>query len=91
MSRQGISKDVLKVVKKATGKKLSEQSLKKIANGINQKTLQDGAELRKLIDKVSKLVNIPVSNELANEIIKAVKKTGTIDQLEKTMKMMMNK
>jgi uncharacterized protein YpuA (DUF1002 family) len=91
MSRQGISKDVLNVVKKATGKKLSEQSIKKIASGISQKTLQDGAELRKLIDKVSKLVNIPVSNELANEIIKAVKKTGTIDQLEKTMKQMMNK
>jgi uncharacterized FlaG/YvyC family protein len=91
MSRQGISKDVLNVVKKATGKKLSEQSIKKIASGISQKTLQDGAELRKLIDKVSKLVNIPVSNELANEIIKVVKKTGTIDQLEKTMKQMMNK
>jgi uncharacterized protein YpuA (DUF1002 family) len=91
MSRQKISKDVLNVVKKTTGKQLSEQALKKIASGVNQKTIQDGAELRKLIDKVSKLVNIPVSNETANEIIKAVKKTGNIDNLESMMKKMMKK
>jgi DNA polymerase III delta subunit len=91
MSQQEISKDVLNKVKKATGKKLSEQSLKKIASGVNQKTIKDGAELRKLIDKVSNLVNIPVSNETANEIIKSVKKTGNTEQLENMMKKMMNK
>jgi hypothetical protein len=37
MSQQGISKDVLNEVKKTTGKQLSEQSLKTIASGINQK------------------------------------------------------
>jgi uncharacterized protein YpuA (DUF1002 family) len=91
MSREEISKDVLNVVKKATGKQLSEQSLKTIASGVNQKTIQDGAELRKLIDKVSKLVNVPVSKETANEIIKAVQKTGNIEQLENMMKTMMKK
>jgi hypothetical protein len=91
MSRQGISKDVLNAVKNTTGKQLSEQSLKTIASGINQKTLQDGEELGKLIDKISKLVNIPVSNETANEIINTVKKTGNIEQLENMMKMMMKK
>jgi uncharacterized protein YpuA (DUF1002 family) len=91
MSRKGISKDVLNAVKKTTGKQLAEQAVKKIASGINQKTIQDGAELRKVIDKVSKLVNIPVSNETANEIIKAVKKTGNIEQLENMMKKMMKK
>jgi hypothetical protein len=91
MSQQGISKNVLNVVKKATGKQLSEQSLKKIASGVNQKTLQDGAELQKLIDKVSNLVNIPVSKETSNAIIKAVKKTGSFDQLENMINMMMKK
>jgi uncharacterized protein YpuA (DUF1002 family) len=91
MSQQGISKDVLNAVKKTTGKPLSEQAVKKIASGINQKTIQNPAELRKLIDNVSKLVNIPVSNETANEIIKAVKKNGNIDQLENMMKRMMKK
>jgi hypothetical protein len=91
MSKKGISKDVLNVVKKATGKQLSEQSLKTIAGGVNQKTIKDGAELRKLIDKVSKLVNVPVSNETANEIIKSVKKTGNTEQLEDMIKMMMKK
>jgi uncharacterized protein YpuA (DUF1002 family) len=91
MSRQGISKDVLNVVKKTTGKKLSEQALKKIASGVNQKTIQDGAELQKLIDKVSKLVNIPVSKETSNAIIKAVKSIGNIEELENMMKMMMKK
>jgi uncharacterized protein YpuA (DUF1002 family) len=91
MSRQGISKDVLNVVKKTTGKQLTEQAIKKIADGVTQKTIQDGAELRKLIDKVSKLVNIPVSNETANQIIKAVKQTGNIEQLENMMKKMMKK
>jgi uncharacterized protein YpuA (DUF1002 family) len=70
---------------------VSEQSLKTIASGVNQKTLQDGAELRKLIDKVSKLVNIPVSNETANGIINAVKKNVNFDQLENMIKMMMKK
>jgi hypothetical protein len=91
MSQQGVPKDVLNVVKKATGKQLSEQSLKTIANGVNQKTMQDGAELRNLIDKVSKMVNIPVSNETSDEIIKAVKKSGNIGQLENIMKTMMKK
>jgi L-serine deaminase len=59
MSEQGISKDVLNAVKKATGK--------------------------------SKMVNIPVSNETADEIIKAVKNTGNIGQLENLMKTMMKK
>jgi uncharacterized protein YpuA (DUF1002 family) len=91
MSRQEISKDVLNAVKKTTGKPLSEQAVKKLASGVNQKTIQDAAELRKLIDKVSKLVNIPVSDQTTNEIIKAVKKAGNIDQLENMMKMMMKK
>jgi uncharacterized protein YpuA (DUF1002 family) len=91
MSRQEISKDVLNAVKKATGKPLSEQAVKTIASGINQKTIQNPAELRKLIDKVSKLVNIPVSNETANEIIKGVKKTGNTEQLENMMKNMLKK
>jgi uncharacterized protein YpuA (DUF1002 family) len=91
MSRKGISKDVFNVLKKTTGKQLSEQALKKIASGVNQKTIQDGADLRKLNDKVSKLVNIPVSKETSNAIIKAVKSIGNIEQLENMMKMMMKK
>jgi uncharacterized protein YpuA (DUF1002 family) len=91
MSRQRISKDVLNTVKNATGKQLSEQAVKTIASGVNQKTIQDEAELRKLIDKVSKLVNVPVSNETTNEIIKAVKKVGNTEQLQNIMKMMMKK
>jgi uncharacterized protein YpuA (DUF1002 family) len=91
MSRQRISKDVLNTVKNATGKQVSEQAVKTIASGVNQKTIQDEAELRKLIDKVSKLVNVPVSNETTNEIIKAVKKVGNTEQLQNIMKMMMKK
>jgi uncharacterized protein YpuA (DUF1002 family) len=91
MSRQGIAKDVLNTVKKTTGKQVSEKSLKKIASGITRKTIQDGAELRKLIDKVSKLVNITVSNETANGIIKVVQTIGNSEQLENMMKMMMKK
>jgi hypothetical protein len=37
MSQQGISKDVLNAVSKATGNQLSEQAVKAIASGINQK------------------------------------------------------
>jgi transaldolase len=74
---------------------MSQQGVSKdVLNAVkkaNQKTMQDGAELRKLIDKVSKMVNIPVSNETTNEIIKAVKKSGSIEQLENIMKMMMKK
>ncbi|WP_244863173.1 hypothetical protein [Paenibacillus cisolokensis] len=44
-----------------------------------------------MINKVSKLVNIPIRNETANEIIKAVKNNGNIEQLENMMKKMMKK
>ncbi len=92
MSNKNISKDVLSVVKKRTGKNVSEGDIKKLASGVGPKTIQSEQQLRKLIQNVSKMVNVPVSEATVNEIIQAVKKSGVSpDNMEQMMKMMMGK
>jgi hypothetical protein len=88
----GLSKDVLNLVKKKTGKKVSEQTLKKIASGVTPKTLNSDAQLKTLIQQISKTVNVPVSTSTANEIVRAIKSSGgNITSLEKLIKSMIKK
>jgi uncharacterized protein YpuA (DUF1002 family) len=87
-----LSKDVLKLVKNKTGKQVSEQALKKIASGVTPKTLNSDAQLKTLIQQISKTVNVPVSNSTVNEIVRALKSSGgNIASLEKLIKSMIKK
>ncbi|NBI30458.1 stage VI sporulation protein F [Chengkuizengella marina] len=87
-----LSKDVLDVVKKKTGKKVSHKEIEKIASGVKPSTLQNEKELRELILSVSKMVKVPVAESTINEIIKAVKGSGfNTGQLEQMMQGMMKK
>jgi uncharacterized protein YpuA (DUF1002 family) len=85
MTNKDLSKDVLNVVKKKTGKSVTEKDIYKIASGVKPSTVQSDAQLRQLITQVSGLVNIKVSEATIQEIIKAVKNskldTGNIQQL----------
>jgi uncharacterized protein YpuA (DUF1002 family) len=88
--KKDLSKDVLNVVKKKTGKNITPQDINKLANGVKPSTLQSEEQLRKLIKQVSNMVNVPVSEATVNEIIHAVKASKMNPQnLEQMMKMMM--
>lgn len=92
MANKDVSKDVLNVVKKKTGKAVSEKDIQKLASGVKPSTMKSEAELRQLIQKVSDLVNVKVPEHTVNEIIQAVKSSkldsGNLQQL---MGMMLGK
>jgi uncharacterized protein YpuA (DUF1002 family) len=89
MSNKNVSKDVLNVVNKKTGKNVSEKDIQKLASNVKPSTMQSEASLRQLIKQVSGLVNANVSENTVNEIIHAVKSSNmnsnNIEQLVKTM------
>jgi uncharacterized protein YpuA (DUF1002 family) len=92
VENKDVSKDVLNVVKKKTGKSVSEKDIQKIASGVKPSTMQSEAQLRQLIKQVAGLVNATVSEDTMNEIIRAVKSSkldpGNMQQL---MNMMLGK
>lgn len=89
MPNKDISKDVLNIVKKKTGKNVSSKDLHKLASGVKPSTVQSEAQLRQLIKQVSSLVNVPVSEATTKEIIGAIKQskmnTNNLEQLIKAM------
>lgn len=85
-------KDLLGAVNKKTGKKITENSIKKIASGVTPSTVHNEAQLRQLIKQVSAMANVPVSEDTIKEIIGAVKKSGmSLNSLESLIKMMVKK
>jgi|GEM_PF-716165 uncharacterized protein YpuA (DUF1002 family) len=89
MVKRNLSSDVLKLVNNKTGKKVSPTDVKRLAGKVTQKTMQDEAQLRKLIKQVGALVNVNVSEQLTNEIVQAVRKSGmnpsNLDQMIRMM------
>lgn len=87
MTNKNMSKDVLNIVKKKTGKTVEEKDIYKLASGVKPSTMQSDAQLRQLIKQVSALVNVPVSEATMNELIQAIKSTkmnmNSVDQLMK--------
>ncbi|MDQ0875110.1 uncharacterized protein YpuA (DUF1002 family) [Paenibacillus sp. V4I3] len=92
MSNKDISKDVLNVVKKKTGKSVTSKDIEKLASGVKPSTLQSEAQLRQLIKQVSGLVNVKVSEETINDIVQAVKSSKLdSNNMQQLMNMMMGK
>ncbi|MCP3772467.1 stage VI sporulation protein F [Paenibacillus sp. MZ04-78.2] len=92
MADNNMPKDVLNVVKKKTGKSVSEKDIYKLANGVKPSTLQSDTQLRQLIKQVAGLVNVPVSDQTTKELIQAIKSSKvSTDNLEQLMKMIMKK
>ncbi|RIX53473.1 hypothetical protein D3P08_08510 [Paenibacillus nanensis] len=89
---KGIQKDVLNAINKKTGKTISESAVKKLASGVDASTLQNEAELRKLIKQVSDVAKVKVPESTVNDIVKAIKASGvSASNLEAMVKMMMNR
>jgi uncharacterized protein YpuA (DUF1002 family) len=92
MSNKDVSKDVLNIVKKKTGKIVSGKDIQKLASTVKPSTMQSESSLRQLIKQVSGLVNVNVSESTANEIINAVKSSKiNSDNIEQLVKMMSGK
>ncbi|SDW31014.1 stage VI sporulation protein F [Paenibacillus sp. CF384] len=90
--KKDISKDVLSAVNKKTGKPITENAVKKLASGVTQDTMQSEEELRKLIQSVSAMAKVPVSEKTINDIVGAVKKSGmNVNSMEMLMKLMLKK
>lgn len=89
---KGVPKDVLSAINKKTGKNISETAVKKLASGVDANTLQNEAELRKLIKQVSEMAKVKVPDSTVNDIVKAIKSSGVSpSNLEAMVKMMMNR
>lgn len=86
-----LSKGVLDVVKSKTGKRISEQTIKKLASGVTPKTIKSDKQLRNLIMEVSKAVNIPVPEATIRNIIRTIRQSGNMEALEQMMNAMMKK
>lgn len=92
MVDKNMPKDVLNIVKKKTGKNVSEKDIYKLANGVKPSTMQSEAQLKQLINQVSSLVNIPVSEQTMNDLIQAIKSSKMDpNNLESMMKMILKK
>jgi len=84
-----IGKDVLSVVKKRTGKSISERDIRKLAGGVTPASIQNEAELRKLIRRVGAVAGVSVPESLMKEIVSAVKRSGMKPQsMEQMIKKM---
>ncbi|AHD05173.1 stage VI sporulation protein F [Paenibacillus larvae] len=92
MAGKDMSKDVLNVVKKKTGKSVSSQDINRLASGVKSSTMKDEAQLRELIRQVSALVHVEVSEKTTNEIISAIKNSKLDENnIQSLMSMMMGK
>jgi uncharacterized protein YpuA (DUF1002 family) len=92
MGNKNVSKDVLHVVNKKTGKNVSVKDIQRLASNVKPATMQSEASLRQLIKQVSGLVSANVSENTVNEIIHAVKSSNmNIENIEQLVKMMSGK
>lgn len=92
MANKDMSKDILSVVKKKTGKSVTSKDIEKIASGVKPSTMQSEVQLRALIKQVSGLVNVKVSEETINDIVQAVKSSKLdTNNMQQLMSMMMGK
>ncbi|MBC8078968.1 MAG: stage VI sporulation protein F [Gorillibacterium sp.] len=91
MADKKVPGDLFNMVKKKTGKNVSENDIKNLASGVTPATTQSEQQLRQLIKQVSSLVNVPVSEQTTKEIIDAVKGSKNPGSLEGLMKMLTKK
>lgn len=84
-----LSKDVLGAIKKRTGKNISEAQIGKIANQVKPNTLENEAELRKLVKSVAAMANIKMSDDKLNEVVERIATSGVnAANLETLVKLM---
>jgi len=87
---RNLSKEVLGAVTKKTGRKISEDALKRIASGVSPSVLKSEKQIRQLVKQVSAVSGVPVSESTIQEIVATVKKSGlNPSALEAMMKSML--
>jgi hypothetical protein len=92
VANKNITKDALQLIKKKAGKAISESDIKKLASEVKPSTVQQDAKLRELIKHASSLLQVKVTDQTTQDIIRAVK-TSKIDgqNLEQFISMIIGK
>ena len=84
-----LSKDVLGVIKKKTGKSISEAQVSKVASQVKPNTLQNEAELKKLVKNVAAMANIKLSDSALNDVTERITASGvSIENIEALVKLL---
>ena len=84
-----LSKDVLGVIKKKTGKSISEAQVSKVASQVKPNTLQNEAELKKLVKNVATMANIKLSDSALNDVTERITSSGvSIGNIEALVKLL---
>jgi hypothetical protein len=84
------SEDLLQSLNKKVGRKISRGSIQKLASGVNASTTKSDQQLRQLIQQVSKIAGVSVSESTTRDLIRTIKNNqiqpGNIMSLLKQMK-----
>ncbi|URN94138.1 MAG: stage VI sporulation protein F [Candidatus Pristimantibacillus lignocellulolyticus] len=71
-----LSKDVLGAIKKKTGKNITANSVSKIASTVQPDSLENEAELRKLVRSIADMAKIKMTDSQFEHIVKTIKSSG---------------
>lgn len=92
MADHNVSKDALSAINKKVKKPISENQIKKLGASVTPSTMENDAELRRLIKQVAQMANLPVTESTINDIVGTVKKSGVnANNMQALMKLMMKK
>lgn len=84
-----LSKDVLNAIKKKTGKNISTNSVNKIASTVQPGTLENEAELRKLVKSIGDMAKVSMSEAQLDNVVRTIKASGVkTSNIETLMKML---
>ena len=73
MKKRSLSEDVLSAVQRRTGKAISKDSLRKIAGTVTPETTDSDRQLRRLIEQVSKVAGVRVTEETMQDLIRTIR------------------
>ncbi len=74
--KERINKKIISALKDK-GLESHSDSLKKLANGLSEKDLQNEARLKELIQRISDVVRIPITAEKQEKILRYLRKYGS--------------
>ena len=73
LSKGNWSEEILQKIRSKTGRNVSRGSIQRIAKGVKSDTTRNEQEIRRLIQQVSKMAGVSVSEETTRQLIRTIK------------------
>jgi uncharacterized protein YpuA (DUF1002 family) len=73
LSKGNWSDELLQKIRNKTGRNVSRGSIQRIAKGVTSNTTRNEQEIRQLIQQVSKMAGVSVSEETTRQLIRTIK------------------